>query len=258
MLIGQDHPDLRGGGPRTVANPGQGPNEAARITHVSALKSPPGVGRVTRVPMHDLTRTSKSSNRNFSFFTLRVLGGLGVEWQAVRTRSACGSPVMPPLTRPERCPEPAQVGPPTAKRDLRDICNAEKTGQAAKAVKALAQQYGATFPKAVKKITDDEVELPAFYDFPTERGIRLRGPRTRSTRPPRPPGCEPRSPRARSRVATLAMVLKLVESAQAHWRAVNTPDLVALGRVRARFERGELVERPGAPRGMNNLNRPTG
>ncbi|MFJ2116645.1 IS256 family transposase, partial [Streptomyces sp. NPDC087850] len=35
---------------------------------------------------------------------------------------------------------------------------------------------------------------------------------------------------------------RLVESAQARWRAVNAPHLVAL--VRARFERGQLVERP--------------
>lgn len=40
------------------------------------------------------------------------------------------------------------------------------------------------------------------------------------------------------------MVFKLVESAQARWRAVNAPHLVALVRARARSERGELLERP--------------
>lgn len=40
------------------------------------------------------------------------------------------------------------------------------------------------------------------------------------------------------------MVFKLVESAQARWRAVNAPHLVALVRAGARFERGQLVERP--------------
>jgi hypothetical protein len=39
------------------------------------------------------------------------------------------------------------------------------------------------------------------------------------------------------------MVFKLVESAQARWRAVTAPRLVTLVRAGARFERGHLVER---------------
>jgi hypothetical protein len=38
------------------------------------------------------------------------------------------------------------------------------------------------------------------------------------------------------------MAFKLVEAAQARWRAVNAPHLVAL--VGARFANGHLVERP--------------
>jgi hypothetical protein len=40
------------------------------------------------------------------------------------------------------------------------------------------------------------------------------------------------------------MAFKLIESAQHRWRAVNAPDLVALVRAGARFENGQLVERP--------------
>ena len=40
------------------------------------------------------------------------------------------------------------------------------------------------------------------------------------------------------------MVFKLAESAQARWRAVNAPHLVALVHAGACFERGHLVERP--------------
>jgi hypothetical protein len=40
------------------------------------------------------------------------------------------------------------------------------------------------------------------------------------------------------------MAFKLVEAAQARWRAVNAPHLVALVRAGARFEDGKLVERP--------------
>ena len=40
------------------------------------------------------------------------------------------------------------------------------------------------------------------------------------------------------------MALKLIESAQDHWRMVNAPHLVALVRAGATFTGGKLVERP--------------
>lgn len=46
-----------------------------------------------------------------------------------------------------------------------------------------------------------------------------------------------------SRATALAMVFKLVESAQARRRAVNAPHLVALVRAGARLARGQLLER---------------
>jgi hypothetical protein len=42
--------------------------------------------------------------------------------------------------------------------------------------------------------------------------------------------------------AGVAMAFKLIESAQARWRAVNAPHLVALVRAGARFEKGKFVE----------------
>jgi hypothetical protein len=53
-----------------------------------------------------------------------------------------------------------------------------------------------------------------------------------------------RRPTSGSRAAGLAMAFKLVEAAQARWRAVNAPHLVALVRAGARFANGHLVERP--------------
>ena len=47
-------------------------------------------------------------------------------------------------------------------------------------------------------------------------------------------------------LAALAMTFKLIESAQARWRAVNAPHLVALVRAGAHFERGILLERKAA------------
>jgi putative transposase len=46
-----------------------------------------------------------------------------------------------------------------------------------------------------------------------------------------------------SRAAGLAMAYKLIESAQARWRAVNAPHLVALVRAGVKFEKGVMVER---------------
>jgi transposase-like protein len=41
-------------------------------------------------------------------------------------------------------------------------------------VKAFEDTYGAKFPKAVAKITDDVEQLLAFYDYPAEHWIHLR------------------------------------------------------------------------------------
>jgi len=40
------------------------------------------------------------------------------------------------------------------------------------------------------------------------------------------------------------MAYKLIEAAQARWRAINAPHLVALVRAGAKFHNGNLVERP--------------
>jgi hypothetical protein len=45
-----------------------------------------------------------------------------------------------------------------------------------------------------------------------------------------------------SRAAGIAMAFTLIEAAQARWRAVNAPHLVALVRAGAKFENGKLVE----------------
>lgn len=49
---------------------------------------------------------------------------------------------------------------------------------------------------------------------------------------------------AGSRAAALSTVFKLIESAQTRWRAVNAPHLVSLIQAGARFEHGQLIERP--------------
>jgi transposase-like protein len=132
---------------------------------------------------------------------------------------------------------------PAAKRALAEIWGAEDKQHAQAAIRAFDKAYGAKFPKAVKKITDDGDVLLAFYDYPAEHWIHLR-----TTNPIESTFATVRlrtkvTKGAGSRAAGLAMVFKLIESAQSRWRAVNAPHLVALVRAGARFERGILVER---------------
>jgi transposase-like protein len=171
-------------------------------------------------------------------------GALGF-WAAIRD--------VFPETREQRCwfhkianvlnalPKSAQPG---AKAALAEIWNAEDREHALAAAKAFEADYGVKWPKATAKITEDLDVLLAFYDYPAEHWIHLRTTnpiestfatvrlRQRVTKGPG------------SRAAGVAMAFKLIESAQARWRAVNAPHLVALVRAGARFEKGVLVERP--------------
>jgi transposase-like protein len=158
-----------------------------------------------------------------------------------------------PDTREQRCwfhkianvlaalPKSAHPG---AKKALAEIWNAEDKRHALDAVKAFEAAYGAKFPKAVAKITDDVEQLLAFYDFPAEHWVHLR-----TTNPIESTFATVRN-RSKitkgpgSRAAGIAMAYKLIEAAQSRWRAINAPHLVALVRAGARFENGKLVERP--------------
>jgi transposase-like protein len=180
-------------------------------------------------------------------------GALGF-WKAMRE--------VFPDTREQRCwfhvgsnvlaalPKSAHPG---AKSALAEIYNAEDKDHALKAVKAFEADYGAKWPKAVAKITEHIDVLLSFYDYPAEHWIHLRTTnpiestfatvrlRQRVTKGPG------------SRAAGVAMAFKLIESAQARWRAVNAPHLVALVRAGARFEEGKLVERPDESGGQQQV-----
>lgn len=190
----------------------------------------------------DLLRSAK--RRGMAAPVLAVGDGALGFWKAVRE--------VFPETREQRCwfhkianvlnclPKSAQ---PAAKAALAEIWNAEDETYAAKAAKAFTADYGTKWPKAAAKITDDLDVLLGFYDYPAEHWVHLRTTnpiestfatvrlRQRVTKGPG------------SRAAGVGMAFKLIESAQARWRAVNAPQLVALVRAGARFEKGILVER---------------
>ncbi|MBZ4604426.1 IS256-like element IS666 family transposase, partial [Mycobacterium avium] len=171
-------------------------------------------------------------------------GALGF-WKAMRE--------VFPATREQRCwfhkqanvlsclPKSAHPG---ALAAMREIYNAEDIDHAQVAIKAFEVDYGAKYPKAVAKIVDDADVLLEFYRYPAEHWIHLRTTnpiestfatvrlRTKVTKGPG------------SRAAGIAMAYKLIDAAQARWRAVNAPHLVALVRAGAVFHKGKLLERP--------------
>jgi len=171
-------------------------------------------------------------------------GALGF-WKAVRE--------VFPATREQRCwfhkqanvlaalPKSAH---PAALSAIKEIYNAEDIDKAQIAIKAFEIDYGAKYPKAVAKIVDDTDVLLEFYKYPAEHWIHLRTTnpiestfatvrlRTKVTKGPG------------SRAAGIAMAYKLIDAAQARWRAVNAPHLVALVRAGAVFHKGKLLERP--------------
>ena len=120
---------------------------------------------------------------------------------------------------------------PAAKRALAEIYNAADKTHARAAAQAFAAEFGAKWPKAAAKITNDLDVLLAFYDYPAEHWIHLRTTnpiestfatvrlRQRVTKGPG------------SRAAGVAMAFKLIEAAQTRWRMVNAPHLVALVRA---------------------------
>ena len=108
-----------------------------------------------------------------------------------------------------------------AKAMLHDIWMAETKARANKAFDLFLETYKAKYPKAADCLAKDREVLLTFYDFPAEHwshirttnpiestfaSVRLRTGKTKGSG---------------SRVACLAMVFKLAQSAQNSWRALN-------------------------------------
>ena len=136
---------------------------------------------------------------------------------------------------------------PRAKSHLHEIMRAEGRETAQEELARFQEEYEAKYPKAVDCLTKDTNTLFTFMDYPAAHWIHLRTTnaiestfatvkaRTRKTKG------------AGSRDAGLAMAFKLLTQAESRWRRVNSPHLVALVAVGAKFPDGKTRILPSLP-----------
>ncbi len=133
-----------------------------------------------------------------------------------------------------------------AKEMLHAIWMAPTRAAAEEAFEAFVEMFGAKYPGAVECLKKDREVLLTFYDFPAEHWVHLR-----TTNPIESTFATVRLRHRRtkgngSRVACLAMVFKLCESASRKWRTLNgaklLPDVIA----GIRFIDGEKPEKAAA------------
>jgi len=133
-----------------------------------------------------------------------------------------------------------------AKGMLRDIYQAEDRETAQKAMNYFEQEFERKYIKAVECLMKDREALLCFYDYPGEhwRHLRTTNPiestfatvrlRTKKTK-----GCG-------SRIATMTMVFKLVQSAQKRWQKLHSRKLILKVIEGCKFEDGILIEEKAA------------
>ena len=131
---------------------------------------------------------------------------------------------------------------PKVKSALHDIYLAETREAAHLAFDNALQRFEAKYPKAMQCLAKDRDELLAFYDFPAEHWVHLRTTnpiestfatvrlRTKRTR-----ACG-------SRDTTLAMVFKLLQTAQKRWKRIKGFQLLELVINNVQFRNGERVD----------------
>ena len=127
------------------------------------------------------------------------------------------------------------------KADLHDIWMAETRQAANAAFDRTLARYQAKYPKAMQCLAKDRDSLLAFYDFPAEHWVHIRTSNpiestfaTVRLRTKRSRSCG-------SRDTTLAMVFKLLQSAEKRWRKIRGFKKLELVVDNVRFRDGEQV-----------------
>lgn len=153
-----------------------------------------------------------------------------------------------PETDPQRCwvhktanvlnklPKSVQ---PKVKAALHDIWMAETRDEAHKAFDRTLKRFEAKYPKAMACLAKDREELLAFYDYPAEHWVHIR-----TTNPIESTFATVRlrSKRSRncgSRATTLAMVFKLLQSAEKRWKRIKGFSKLELVVNNVKFQDGE-------------------
>jgi putative transposase len=113
-----------------------------------------------------------------------------------------------------------------AKAAMQDIFMAATRADALVAFEKFVKTYGAKYPKAVEKLTQDRDSLLAFYDFPAEhwQHVRTTNPIESTFATVRH-----RTTRARnclSRATFLGLAFKLMEEAEKSWRKIRGADQI--------------------------------
>jgi len=140
---------------------------------------------------------------------------------------------------------------PKAKRELQEIWMAETKAEAFAAFDAFIEGYAPKYEKATACLEKDRNALLAFYDFPAEHWKHLRTTNpiestfaTVRHRTIRSKGCL-------SNKTALAMVFKLVEQAQRHWRRLDGHDLLPKIILGVKFKDGIEVAAKSAAEPQN-------
>jgi len=156
-----------------------------------------------------------------------------------------------PATRPQRCwfhklgnvlnalPASQQA---RAKAAMQNIFMAATRADALVAFEKFVSTYGAKYPKAAEKLTQDRDSLLAFYDFPAEhwQHVRTTNPIESTFATVRH-----RTTRARnclSRSTFLGLAFKLMEEAEKSWRRIRGADQIQPLLHGVPFKDGILVQ----------------
>ncbi len=131
---------------------------------------------------------------------------------------------------------------PKVKSALHDIYEAPSRAEAEQAFDNALTRFGDKYPKAMDCLRKDRNQMLAFYDFPAVHWIHLRTTNpiestfaTVRLRTKRSRGCG-------SRETTLAMVFKLMQSAQNRWKRIKGFQQLRLVVNNIEFKDGEPVE----------------
>lgn len=130
---------------------------------------------------------------------------------------------------------------PKVKEGLHDIWMAGTRDEAYTAFDNTLQRFRLKYPKAMECLEKDREEMLAFYDFPAEHWIHIRTSNPIESTFATVRLRTNKSRHCGSRNTTLAMVYKLLESAQKRWKKIKGFALLTLVVNNVKFKDGEQI-----------------